>query len=291
MATQVSSPTTPIPQVFPPGRDTLPGLSWFTSIARDIQELYGFRAVLKNLVAQDLRIRYQRSLLGFLWTLLNPILMMITLSLVFTHLFHFSKGGKDYALYLFAGMVPWGLLIGTLTESSTCIIANEGLIRKIYVPKLIFPLSRLMLNATMLTLSMTALFLFMVPLGARFTPSLLMLPFTIMVYAAFALGLGLIAATVNTFYRDFGHLLSVVLQAWYFATPIVYPIDALPEEIAWRFWLNPAYPFIRMFQVIIYEGHWPSWMLFLSSAGIAAVVLGIGYVTFKSYEDKLVFRL
>lgn len=291
MATQVSSSTTPIPQVFPPRRDTLPGLNGLTILVRDAQELYRFRAVLKNLVAQDLRTRYQRSLLGFLWTLLNPILMMVTLSLVFTHLFKFGKGGTDYALYLFSGMVPWGLLVGTVTESSTCIISNEGLIRKIYIPKMIFPLSRLALNTTMLTLSMTALFLLMVPLGARITPSLLMVPIAIVLYAVFTLGLGLIAATVNTFYRDFGHLLTVFLQAWYFATPIVYPIGALPDEIAWRFWLNPAYPFIRMFHVTIYEGHWPSWMLFLSTAGIAAVALGIGYVTFKSYEDKLVFRL
>lgn len=280
-----------MPQVFPPGRDSLPGLNGLTTLVRDAKELYRYRAVLKNLVAQDLRTRYQRSLLGFLWTLLSPILMMITMSLVFTHLFRFSKGGPDYALYLFSGMVPWSLLSGVIHDSSVCIISNEGLIRKIYMPKLIFPLSRLLLNATMLTLSMTALFLLMVPLGARLTPSLIAIPLTIGLYATFALGLGLIAATVNTFYRDFGHLLSVVLQAWYFATPIVYPISLLPEEIAWRFWLNPAYPFIRMFQVIIYEGQWPSMMLLLSATGIASVVLGIGYVTFKSYEDKLVFRL
>jgi ABC-type polysaccharide/polyol phosphate export permease len=291
MATQVSSPTPPIPQVFPSGRDPLPGLGGIAVLVRDAKELYRYRAVLTNLVSQDLRIRYQRSLLGFLWTLLNPILMMITLSVVFKHIFQFRGGEGNYALYLFSGMVPWGLLAGTLTESSTCVITNEGLIRKIYVPKLVFPISRLLLNATMLTLSMTALFLLMVPLGARFTPSLLMIPLTIVLYSGFALGLGLIAATVNTFYRDFGHLLSVVLQAWYFATPIVYPISVLPEEIAWRFWLNPAYPFIRMFQVIIFEGQWPSAMLLLSSAGIAAVVLGIGYVTFKTYEDRLVFRL
>ncbi len=217
--------------------------------------------------------------------------MMLTLSLVFTHLFKFGGGGTSYALYLFSGLVPWSLLAGTVIESSTCIISNEGLIRKIYVPKLIFPISRLLLNATMLTLSMTALFLLMVPLGARFTPSLVLIPVAIILFATFVLGLGLIASTVNTFYRDFGHLLTVVIQAWYFATPIVYPLSLIPEEIAWRFWLNPAYPFIRLFQVLIYEGQWPSWTLLLSSAGIAAVVLGIGYVTFKSYEDKLVFRL
>ena len=288
MATQVSSQ--PIPQVFPPGRDALPGLDWLATIIRDVRELYRFRAVMTNIVSQDLRIRYQRSLLGFFWSLLNPILMMATLALVFTQLFNF-KNSANYALYLFSGMVPWGLLSSTIFEASTCIIVNEGLIRKIYVPKLIFPVSRLLLNATMLVLSMGALFLLMVPLGARFSPSLVLVPVAVVLFSAFTLGIGLIAATVNTFYRDFGHLLSVVIQAWYFATPIIYKVDDLPDELAWRFWLNPAYPFIRLFQVIIHDHEWPSWVLVSSSAGIAAVVLGIGYVTFKSYEDKLVFRL
>jgi ABC-type polysaccharide/polyol phosphate export permease len=291
MATQVSSTTTPIPQVFPPEADTLPGLNWVAVIRRDARELYRYRAVLTNLVAQDLRVRYQRSLLGFLWTLLNPILMMAVMSVVFSQLFKFEKGGADYALYLFSGMVPWSLLSTTVVEGSTCIITNEYLIRKIYIPKLVFPLSRLLLNATMLVLSMAALFLLMVPLGARLTPSLLLVPVGILLFSGFVMGLSLIAATVNTFYRDFGHLLSVLISAWYFATPVIYPIEALPEEVAWRFWLNPAYAFIEFFHVVIYEGAWPSWVLVSSSAGISAVVLGIGYVTFKSYEDRLVFRL
>jgi ABC-type polysaccharide/polyol phosphate export permease len=291
MATQVSSTTTPIPQVFPPEADTLPGLNWVAVVRRDARELYRYRAVLTNLVAQDLRVRYQRSLLGFLWTLLNPILMMAVMSVVFSQLFKFEKGGADYALYLFSGMVPWSLLSTTVVEGSTCIITNEYLIRKIYIPKLVFPLSRLLLNATMLVLSMAALFLLMVPLGARLTPSLLLVPVGILLFSGFVMGLSLIAATVNTFYRDFGHLLSVLISAWYFATPVIYPIEALPEEVAWRFWLNPAYAFIEFFHVVIYEGAWPSWVLVSSSAGISAVVLGIGYVTFKSYEDRLVFRL
>src|SRR5690606_23766218 len=155
------------------------------------REMYRYRAVLTNIVSEDLRIRYQRSLLGFLWTLLNPILMLGTLSLVFTRLFNFENSGS-YALYQFSRMVPWGMFYSTIFEGSTCIIVNESLIRKIYVPKLVFPLSRLLLNATMLVLSMGALFLLMVPLGARFTPSMLLLPVVMALFAAFTLGITLI---------------------------------------------------------------------------------------------------
>ena len=288
-ATQVSE--TPVPPLFPEGRESVPPLQWIDDLLGDARELYRYRAVLSNLVVQDLRVRYHRSLLGFLWTLLNPILMMAVMSVVFSQLFRFGGGGPSYALHLFSGMVPWTLLAGTVSEGSICIICNEYLIRKVYLPKMILPISRVVLNAIMLSFSMAALFLMMVPLGARFTPGLVVLPLAILLFAAFALGLGLIAAVVNTFYRDFGHLLTVILQAWYFATPIIYPLTALPEEIRWRFWLNPAYPFINLFQTIIRDGEWPSLVLVSSAAGIAAVVLGIGYATFKAYEDKLVFRL
>src|SRR5262249_15115926 len=162
---------------------------------------------------QELRVRYQRSMLGFLWTLLNPILMMATLTLVFSQLFGMTR--EHYALYLFAGMVPWGFLNGALNDCAFCIISNEGLIRKIYLPKLVFPLSRVLINLTTFVLSMAALFILLEPLGARLSLPMLLLPVVIVLMAAFVLGLGLIVATTNTFFRDCGHLVAVILQAWY----------------------------------------------------------------------------
>jgi ABC-2 type transport system permease protein/lipopolysaccharide transport system permease protein len=135
------------------------------------------------------------------------------------------------------------------------------------------------------------MFILLAPLGTRLSPALVLAPVVVALFALFALGLGMIVAIANTFYRDCSHLVSVFLQAWYFATPILYKIDQLKPEQQWRFWLNPAYPFIRLFQVIIRDGHWPNPGLLLLAAGIATVSLGVGYATFKCYEDKLVFRL
>jgi ABC-type polysaccharide/polyol phosphate export permease len=118
----------------------------------------------------------------------------------------------------------------------------------------------------------------------------LLLPAVVGLFTLFALGLGLLVATMNTFFRDCSHLVSVILQAWYFATPILYPATQFKSS-PWLLWLNPAYPFIRLFQVIISEGQWPNMVLFSVAAGIAAVSLGVGYVAFKCNEDKLVFRL
>jgi ABC-type polysaccharide/polyol phosphate export permease len=284
-----TTPTVPHAEYFPPPHSPAGPSRWLAALAAERRELIRFWPVVQNMVVQELRVRYQRSMLGFLWSLLNPILMMTTLTLVFSQLF--TMPGENYAVYLFAGMVPWGFLSGGLSDSAFCIISNEGLIRKIYVPKLIFPLSRVLINLTTFILSMAALFVILVPMGARFSLPMLLLPAVIALYFAFVLGLGLIVATANTFYRDCGHLVTVVLQAWYFATPIIYFRSAMPANAQWRFWLNPAYPFIRLFQDIIKDGIFPNLQTFLIAAGIAAVSLGVGYATFKSNEDKFVFRL
>lgn len=262
---------------------------WMGTIRNDFRELYRFRAVIGNMVSQELRVRYQRSVLGFFWTLLNPILMMLTLTIVFSKLL--DRGPERYAVHLFAGMVPWTLFSQTINECAFCIISNEGLIRKIYLPKLIFPTVRLLVNLTTFGLSMAAMFLMLVPLGARFSWAMIFLPVAATLFAAFTLGLGLAIAAGNTFYRDCSHLVGVVLQAWYFATPIIYELDLMPADARWKFWLNPAFPFIRMFQVIIQDGRWPDLATLGLAVGIAGAVLGVGYAAFKSYEDQLIFRL
>jgi ABC-type polysaccharide/polyol phosphate export permease len=119
---------------------------------------------------------------------------------------------------------------------------------------------------------------------------MVMLPVVIALMFGFVLGLGLIVATANTFFRDTGHLVAVIVQAWYFATPILYEKSDL-REAQWLLWLNPAYPFIQMFQDIIKGGAWPALHTFLVATAVAVVSLGVGYAAFKCHEDKLVFRL
>jgi ABC-type polysaccharide/polyol phosphate export permease len=284
-----TTPTVPHTEFFPPPRSPRGPSLWLALLAEERRELHRFWPVVQNMVVQDLRVRYQRSMLGFLWTLLNPILMMATMTLVFSQLFKMPR--EDYAIYLFSGMVPWSFLSGSLNDCAMCIISNEGLIRKIYLPKVVFPLSRVLINLSTFVLSMTALFLILEPMGARFTPPMLLLPVVTALFFIFVLGLGLIVATLNTFFRDCGHLVSVVLQAWYFATPIMYEASTFAPGSHWRFWLNPAYSFIHLFQVIIRDGLWPDLQTFLVAAAVAMASLGVGYASFKSNEAKLVFRL
>jgi ABC-type polysaccharide/polyol phosphate export permease len=261
---------------------------WLTRLREDRRELVHFWPVIKNMVVGELRVRYQRSILGFVWTLLNPLLMMVILSWVFSSL---NKDTPNYPLFLFAGMVPWSFLSICLNECATCVIVNEALIRKIYLPKLVFPLARVSIALVTFVLSLAALFLLLWPLGARLSAAMVLLPVVIVLLAMFSLGLGLIVATANTFYRDCGHLIAVVLQAWYFATPILFPIEKWPEPMQWRLCFNPAYCFIELFHEVLYAGNWPRIGLVAAAALIATASLGIGYAIFKSHEDKMVFRL
>jgi ABC-2 type transport system permease protein/lipopolysaccharide transport system permease protein len=283
-----TEPKLPHVEFFPPPREPRGPSLWLGRLAGDRRELVRFWPVVHNMVIQELRVRYQRSILGFFWTLLNPLLMMCTLSIVFSYL---VTRVENYPLFLFAGMVPWTFLSTSLSESAHCIIINEGLIKKIYLPKLIFPLVRVLIALATFVLSLAALFLLLWPLGARPSLSMLFLPAAIGLFAIFVLGLSLIVATANTFFRDCGHLVAVFLQAWYFLTPILFPPDQFKDIPQWRFRLNPAFYFIEIFHDILFAGHWPPWEFTVAAAAIAVVSLVAGYAIFKSQEDKMVFRL
>jgi ABC-type polysaccharide/polyol phosphate export permease len=280
----------PHAEYFPPQPTPRGPSLWIARLAEDRCQLVRFWPVVQNMVSQELRVRYQRSILGFLWTLLNPLLMLATLCMVFSQLF--KTNIENYALYLLAGMVPWSFLSISLNDSAVCIIANEGLIRKIYLPKLIFPLTRVLIGLVTFSFSLGAMFLLLWPLGARPSFAMLLLPVVIGLFTTFILGLSLIVATANTFYRDCGHLVSVFLQAWYFATPIIYPVDgAFSEGTRWLFRLNPAFYFFELFHDVLFSGRFPEFGTLAMSAAIAATSLGVGYAIFKSHEDKMVFRL
>ncbi len=261
-----TSSSTPQTETFPSAPAPRPPSIWRKRLLEDREQLPRFWPVIQNLVSQELRVRYQRSVLGFFWTLLNPLLMMAILSLVFSVLF---EGTERYPVFLFAGLVPWGFFSGSVNECAGCIIANESLIRKIFVPKLVFPLARILINLVTLLLSMGCLFVLLLPLGAHPSLPMLLLPVAILLFMVFTLGLSLIVATANTFFRDCGHLVAVFFQAWYFATPILYPASRFPETSQWRFRINPVYYFIELFHDLIYYGTWPLFSSWLLASAIA----------------------
>lgn len=259
------------------------------ALARNVRESHQYREVLWQLVRQFLTLRYRRTILGYFWTLINPILMMGVTAVVFATLFKLDLA--SYVVFLFAGMVPWNFFSMCTTQSCTSFIQNEGLIKKIYLPKVIFPLSMSLGMLIDSMLSMVALFLVIVPFGAPLTPALLTLPFAYLLLYLFTFGLSLVVSVATVFFRDLQYVIGVLMQAWFFLTPVMYRHDALTGKIAWIVSLNPMVSFIELFRAPLVQGHLPSLHALLVSGGVALLSLAFGFWTLAAQEKKIVFRL
>lgn len=258
-------------------------------LVADVSELYTYREVLSNFIKQDLKLRYRRSVLGFLWSLLYPLLNIAVLAVVFSQLMKFST--ENYVLYLVAGLVPWSFFANSLLNAANSFITNEGFIKKIYLPKLIFPVAGVAGCFYDFVFALVSLF-FLVSL-LHFNPSwaLLALPGAVLLLALFALGLGITVAVVNVYYRDTAHLLSVLLQILFYLTPIIYPRRIVPERFQFVVDLNPMYHVIRLFQVILNEGRFPTALEWGTAVAVSLTGLMFGYWIFKRLEKRLIFRL
>ena len=252
-------------------------------------ELYGSRSVLHQLVVQQLILRYRRTVLGYLWTLVNPLLMMSIMAVVFSTLFKADL--KTFAIFLFAGMIPWNFFSSVVAQSGTAFINNEGLIKKIYLPKIIFPLSIAFALLIDSFLSFAALFVIILALSGTLSWALLFLPVSFALLFAFAMGFGMIVSVATVFFRDLQHVILIAMQGLFFLTPILYKHDALMGKVAWLVGLNPVTPFIALFRAPIIDATLPGSQTILQATAISATLLSVGLFVFLSQEKKIVFRL
>lgn len=252
-------------------------------------ELYGSRNVLQQLIAQQLILRYRRTVLGYLWTLINPLLMMSVMAVVFSTLFKADL--KTFAVFLFAGMIPWNFFSSVVTQSGAAFINNEGLIKKIYLPKAIFPLSIACALLIDSLLSFIALFVIILALGGTLSWSLLFLPISFLLLFLFAMGFGLLMSIATVFFRDLQYVIAIAMQGLFFLTPVLYKHDALMGKVAWLVGLNPVTPFIALFRVPLIEATLPSGQVLLQATTISVVTMAVGLFVFLRNEKKIVFRL
>ncbi len=252
-------------------------------------EVFATRAVLWQLVRQQLILRYRRTALGYLWTLVNPLLMMSVMAFVFSSLF--KSDLKDFAIFLFAGMIPWGLFNSVSTQSAGAYINNEGLIKKIYLPKIIFPMSIAIALLIDSVLSFFALLLIIIAIGGSISWSLLFLPVGFFLLFIFSLGVGLITSVLTVFFRDLQYVMLIAMQGLFFLTPILYKHDALSGKVGLLVGLNPVIPFIEIFRAMLYRGAIPEFNIFLSAVLISFFSIFIGLAYFFKQEKRIVFRL
>jgi len=253
-----------------------------------LAEVARYHEVIGNFVSQDLQVRYQRSFLGMLWTLLKPVMMIAILTVVFATLLR--RDFKNFAVYLGAGLVAWELFSQTATTATTSIVRRGGpFFTKVYLPKAIFPFAMTFAALLNSLFFMAALLIVVLALGHPLTLWLLLLPYAILCFVVFCLGVSLWLACLTVYLRDLEHLVDVLLRAWFYLTPILYPLDAIPEKYWFLFKLNPMYHFVHLFQACIYYGREPDFLSMVCAPAIALFVFFSGAAVFFWRERDFVF--
>jgi lipopolysaccharide transport system permease protein len=259
-----------------------------TSTLRALSDLMSFRELVALLIARDLKVRYKRSVLGMLWTLVNPLLQMAVYTLVFATVLR--VGLPRFPLFLLAGLLPWTLISVSATSSALALLNNQGLIRKVSVPQAVYPLSIVGSKLVDMVLSWIPLAIIATALGTPPTASWLFLVPATVVATMFAAGLSLLFSSLTVFFRDIRHLIDILFQVWFYLTPILYPYERLAglDSPALRalLALNPAAPIIRLFHSAVYEGRMPDAATVALATAIGAAMLGLGLGVFLRSEDR-----
>nr|WP_207746001.1 ABC transporter permease [Mediterraneibacter glycyrrhizinilyticus] len=241
------------------------------------------------MVARDIKIKYRRSVLGVLWTLLNPLCMMIILSIVFSSIFKFDV--ENFPLYVLSGQVIFNFFNDSTTSSMSAIISSASLIKKVYVPKYLFVLSRVMSSFINLMASFTALLLVMVATRAElhWTVFLSVIPLAMVVLFSFGVGMFLAAITVR--FRDVIHLYSVFTTGLLYLTPVIYPMAALPDVVKTIVMINPLTNYLLMFRDVMFNNTLPSVFSVLLGIAEAALALALGLYVFYKNQDEFILNL
>ncbi len=245
--------------------------------------------LLKQLISRDFKVKYKRSVLGILWSLLYPVLNMAVMALVFSNIFKFSTPGVNYLVYVLSGLVMFNYFSEASNLSMSSIVANFPLINKIYIPKYIFPLSKCLFVGINFLLTLIPLYIVILATGTGLNIYHLVLPYAYICLFIFTLGMGVILATISVFLRDMFYIYGIVLTLWTYLTPIMYDISLISPKLQFFFKLNPMYHYINFIRRIILYNEMPSLASFGICAGSALIVLLIGLVLFKKNQDKFIY--
>lgn len=249
-----------------------------------IENFLKYNYLLSQLIIRDFKVKYKRSILGIFWSFLNPLLMMSVQYIVFSNIFKFDI--PNYALYLLIGIVMFSFFVDATTNGMGSIVTNSSLITKVYVPKYIFPVSKVFSTSINLILSIIPLFVVMFITNISLTSVIIFLPYFIIMLIFFTIGISLILATFMVFFRDMQFLWGVFANIWMYATPIIYPITILPDFVQKLMIYNPLYHYINAVRIIIIDGQIPNINIFAYSFIYTLVILIIGSVIFKRAQNR-----
>lgn len=251
--------------------------------------LIKYRELIYQFTARSITARYKRSLIGVAWTMLNPLMTMIVLTLVFSQIFRWNV--PYYPVYVLSGLIVWGFFSHTTSSAMGEMIYSGGLLNRIHVPKSVFAVSAIGTGLVNLALSLIPLLLIALVLGTKISFALLVLPFSIFLLALFALGIGLILATAAVYFADMIPVYEVILTIWMYATPIIYPIEIVPPNLLWLFRLNPMLYLLQIFRDPLYNGTVPGWDVWAIATGFAVAAFLAGGLLFTSKSNEYAYRI
>ena len=248
-----------------------------------------FKYYLRLLVKRDFITKYRKSILGVLWSLLNPLLTMFVMTLVFRYLFRFQI--PHFAAYILSGQIIFTFFNESTTLAMTSIIANEGVIRKIYVPKYIFPLSKVISSLVNLGLSFIAFLIVFIFVGPPFQWTFLLLPIPIIFVFVFSLGMAMLISSLAVFFRDLTYIYGVLTLLWMYLTPIFWPIEILDGIMVQLIGLNPMYQFIYYFRCLTLWGTIPDLWTNMVCIGFALTSFCAGTFVFMRQQDRYILSM
>lgn len=258
-----------------------------------------YKDLLGNLISRDLKVKYRRSTLGFVWSVLNPLLMALVITAVFQTIFKFDV--PNFAVYYLTGSLIFNFMNEATSGAMGSVVGSSSLIKKVYIPKYIFPSEKVMFAFVNMLFSMVALIIIMAitkfgwigvasELKITWTCFLFFIP---MIYTfVFSLGLGLILATLNVYFRDVSHIYSVLVMAWMYLTPIIYPMSAIEGSFVMKFIrFNPMYYYVEYFRSVVMYGTVPDMKTNVICIVSSLFFLVIGLIVFKKRQDKFILYI
>jgi ABC-2 type transport system permease protein len=267
--------------IYDSAKQVYPALSELRDLRR-----YGY--LLKQLVRRDILTRYKRSVLGVAWTMLNPLGTMLILSFVFSNLF---KAEQFYPVYVLTGLLTWNFFAQGTNAAMSGLLWGGSLMKQIYVPRTIFGLSAIGTALVNLLLSLVPLLFVILISGAPLYWAWIFLPVAILLLFSFTLGFGLIISTLAIYYPDVAEMYQVVLSAWFYLTPIVYPESIIPEHLRWFFQINLLYHMVKLFRLPIRDGIIPPLADIWRAALWGLGMLIVGWLFFTSKSDEYAYRV
>ncbi len=255
------------------------------SIYTYFQGLMRYRWLLRQLIDRDNKVKYKRSILGYAWSVLNPLLMLSVMTAVFSGIFRFDI--PNFPIYFLCGNIVFSFFQEATTLSMSSIISNAGLLKKVYIPKYIMPLSKIMSSFVNLGYSLVALILIVLATRTNFQWTFLLIPVPLIYLFFFSLGVGLILSVLATFFRDTLYLYGIFTTALMYLTPIFYPIEIVPDIIKNIIYWNPLYYIIQMLRQLVLEGTMPTLEMHILCIAFAIMSLTIGLVTFYKNQTKI----